>query len=78
MKIDNIKIKPLKGNHYDTQITLEVNGKNFLISIAGRGTKPSKREVAYGWEPDDDMDHVESEEHIYLASLITMKLLQEG
>lgn len=77
MKVNNIKLEHLKGKHYSTQITLEVNGRGFLISLAGSGTKPSKRELAYGWEPDYGMDHVESEEHFYLASLILMKLMQE-
>lgn len=77
MKLENFKMEPLKSKHYSTDIPLEVNGNNFLIRISGNGTKPSKREIDRGWEPEHGMDHTESEEHTYLASLILLKLTEE-
>lgn len=63
-------LKPLVNKHYSTDI--EVKFKNcpgtFLISISGEGTVASDREG--DWEPCDDMNHVESREHLYLANII--------
>lgn len=76
-QIGKIKLRPLGLKHYDTQIEVEVGGDGwdeegefFLVSISGTGSKPSVREYEKGYYPEDGMDHVESQEHYELATLI--------
>lgn len=81
MRIGKVKLVPLESKHYSTEIEVEVGGNdwdkvgtNFKITIAGYGSKPSMREYEKGCYSlqliGEGMDHVESEEHYQLASII--------
>ena len=70
MKIDSVELQPLPSKHYETSLIVEVEGRPFKVSICGSGSKPSKREILALWEPEFGMDHVESEEHLFLAQKI--------
>lgn len=85
MRIGKIQLTPLPTKHYSTEIQVEVGGngwdeegRNFLISISGAGSKPSVREYEKGYYPEDGMNHVESEEHYELATLIMEALRKNG
>lgn len=70
MKIGKVEIQPLESKHYETCLIVEVDRRPFKVSICGYGPKPSQREIDNGWEPEYGMDHVESEEHLFLAHKI--------
>lgn len=74
MDVNNVKIEPLGCKHYETRVSLTVEGRSFTISISGNGKQPSERELENGWEPDFGMDHVESKEHLFLAQSIKKAL----
>jgi len=88
MKIDKssitkIELTPLRGKHYETQLTVWVGGNDWdsdgtplQISIAGMGSRPSVRELERGYYTDEGMNHVESKEHLLVAEAILEKLLQ--
>ena len=71
MKIIAANLRPLSSKHYSTELSLVVNvaGWNYNINIDISGYAPiaSTRELARGWEPDQGMDHVESEVHYRIA-----------
>jgi len=82
-RIGEVKLEELSSKHYSTDIKVEVGGKRwdeggrlFHIGIYGIGTTPSHREYEKGCYSDDDMNHVESEEHYQLAMII-MKALRD-
>lgn len=81
MKLGEIHLKPLSFKHYETEVEVEaeVGGcwTTFKISISGEGSKPSFREYEKGYHPDDGMDHVESEEHLFLATRILEALRKQ-
>ena len=84
MKISNVELEPLPSKHYETTIivTFDVgqyrkNRIKFCVNICGDGTSPSQRELDRGWEPDYGVDHVESEEHLFLAQKIIDALQRE-
>lgn len=70
MRITNVELIPLGGKHYATEVFVEVNGNQFRVDICGYGSRPSQRELDNGWEYDYGMDHVEGEEHLFLANLV--------
>ena len=70
MKVDSVELQPLPNKHYETSLIVEVEGRTFKVSICGYGPTPSQREIDNGWQPDHGMDHVESEEHLFLAQKI--------
>ena len=74
MVITEVEIEPLRSKHYETILYVVANGYGFSISISGYYPKPSLREIEGGWEPDEGMDHVESEVHYGLATLIANAL----
>ena len=78
MKILDVNIRPLPGKHYSTDLTVdvEVEGGDYslVISIAGYAPKPSVREIEMGWEPEDGINHVESESHYMIAQQIEAAL----
>ena len=81
--ITKVELTPLKGKHYETQLTVWVGGNNydyegvpFRISIAGMGSLPSVRELEKGYYTDEGMNHVESKEHLLIAEAILEKLLK--
>ena len=81
--ITKVELTPLRGKHYETQLTVWVGGNNydyegvpFNISISGMGSLPSVRELENGYHTDEGMDHVESKEHLLIAEAILEKLLQ--
>lgn len=69
-KIDSVELLPLPSKHYSTEVEVYVNNRYFRVDVCGYGPKPSKRELDNGWIPEYGMDHVESEEHLFLANLI--------
>lgn len=78
IKIKNSHIKPLCDKHYttDVQVTAEIDGENYTmtIQISGYAPNASERAKELGWEPDWGMDHTESELHLYLAQKINETL----
>ena len=74
MKIGEVELQPLPSKHYETSLIVEVDGRPFKVSICGSGSKPSEREILALWEPEFGMDHVESEEHLFLARKIVEAL----
>jgi hypothetical protein len=74
MKLGSVELGELPDKHYATEVFAEVNDGTFRIDICGYGPKPSKRELDNGWQMDYGMDHVESEEHLFLANLIVEAL----
>jgi len=75
MKIKSVTLDPLQGKHYSTELVVEVYDEggfpnDLFISICGYYPKPSQREIDKGWEPDDGMDHVETEAGYVLALII--------
>ena len=70
MKIDSVELQPLPSKHYETSVVVRIDGLHFTINICGYGLTPSQREIDNGWEPDYGMNHVESEEHLFLAQKI--------
>lgn len=70
-------LRPLANKHYSTDIEVkfESHSSPFVVSIYGEGTVASVRED--DWEPCDGMNHVESEEHLYLANLIMNAIIEE-
>ena len=77
MEVDSVELQPLPNKHYKTSLIVEVEGRTFKVSICGSGSKPSEREILALWQPDHGMDHVESEEHLFLAQKI-MEALSNG
>ena len=76
-RIGKVQLKPLPSKHYSTDVEVEVGGngwdelgRTFRIEICGTGSKPSVREYERGYCAEEGMNHVESEEHYYLASVI--------
>lgn len=75
MKIKSVTLEPLRGKHYSTDIIVEVYDEwgcanDIVITISGYYPSPSQREIDKGWEPDDGMDHVETEAEYGLALII--------
>ena len=74
IKIKSVKLQPLRYKHYVTEVCvdLEVDGwtYDFKVEVGGFAPNPSPRELEGGWEPDQGMDHVESEAHLFLAHKI--------
>lgn len=77
MRIGKVKLEPLESKHYSTRVIVEVGGNGydeegpyFTVEISGTGSRPSTREYEKGYYPEDGMGHVESEEHMYLATRI--------
>jgi len=73
MKITKVELAGLPCKHYSTDLYATVKSDEgeeyvFTVSISGYGLKPSRRELERGWEPDWGMEHVESEEHLFLAT----------
>ncbi len=78
--VSEVFIEPLPSKHYSTDLSVDVvvDGETYTMSISIFGYAPnaSYREKARGWMPDWEMDHTESEAHIYLAHKIA-GVLQE-
>jgi len=76
MEVTGVKLEQLRGKHRSTNISTWVwSGQmgrelEFTISIYGEGSTASEREILDGWTPEIGMDHVESEEHLFLAKVI--------
>lgn len=75
MKIKSVTLEPLRGKHYHTEILVEVYDEwgmpnDIWINISGYYPSPSQREIDKGWEPDDGMDHVETQAEYGLALII--------
>lgn len=74
MKVVAVSLRPLPGKFYSTEIGLVVNldghNYNLYIEISGYAPVASTREIARGWEPEDGMDHTESEAHYRIAKAI--------
>lgn len=75
MKIKSVTLEPLRGKHYSTDLVVEVYDdfgfpNDIVITISGYYPSPSKREIDKGWEPDDGMDHVETQAEYALALII--------
>jgi hypothetical protein len=75
MKIKSVTLDPLRDYHYSTDLVVEVYDEggfpnDIVITISGYYPKPSQREIDKGWEPDDGMDHVETEAGHVLALII--------
>ena len=74
MNIVAANLRPLLGKHYSTEVSLVVNldghNYNLYIDISGYAPVASTREIARGWEPEDRMDHTESEAHYRIAKAI--------
>lgn len=81
MKFKSVTIKPLSWKHYETELVVEVYDQfgfsnDVSISISGDYPAPSQRELDNGWEPDDGMDHVETEAE-YVVALIIKEALEK-
>jgi hypothetical protein len=75
MKIKSVTIEPLSGKHYGTEVFVKVFDQfgfsnDISISISGYYPAPSQREIDNGWEPDEGMDHVETEAEHVIALII--------
>jgi hypothetical protein len=74
MKVVAANLRPLPGKFYSTEIGLVVNldghNYNLYIEISGYAPVASTREIARGWDPEDGMDHTESEAHYRIAKAI--------
>jgi len=71
------KLKPLRSKYYSTELIVWVGrnswdkvGVPMRVSISGAGSCPSTREYERGYDPDEGMDHVESEEAYQLVKII--------
>lgn len=74
MKVVAANLRPLPGKFYSTEVNLVVNvdgwNYNLFIDISGYAPVASTREIARGWDPEDGMDHTESEAHYRIAKAI--------
>jgi hypothetical protein len=75
VKILSVELKPLSPKYYETELIVTVEdsegyANNLHVRIYGFGRKPSKRELEVGWDPEEGMDHVESECAFFLAEKI--------
>jgi hypothetical protein len=74
MNVVAVNLRPLPSKHYSTEIGLVVNldghNYNLYIEISGYAPVASTREIARGWDPEDGMDHTESEAHYRIAKAI--------
>ena len=76
-----MQLESLENKHYDTRIRVwldgdhyESLGQEFLISISGLGVSPSYRELEREYYPEEGMNHIESEQHLFLAQEIIKAL----
>ena len=74
MNVVAANLRPLPGKFYSTEVSLVVNldghNYNLYIDISGYAPVASTREIARGWDPEDGMDHTESEAHYRIAKAI--------
>ena len=74
IKVTSVELQPLVNKHYATEVYVEVSIKgvafNFRVDVCGYAPTASQREKDRGWEPDWEMDHTESEAHLFLAQKI--------
>ena len=76
MEVTDVYLVPLSGKYYTTEVIVETDNGSVFIEISSGNYKPSQREIDKGWEPDDGMDHVESEYSYEIAKKI-VKALKE-
>ena len=63
------EVLPLDGKYYGT--VLRIGMHTFSVwAINYEDFKPSSRELARGWEPEDGTDHVEDERTYHTALLL--------
>lgn len=75
MKLESIEIKPLKSKHYSTDINVVFSDGSFCgVSVFGEGFYPSERELLNGWEPEDGLNHVETDVVYEVAQVIEKAL----